>query len=419
MRLRYLRIADLPPLQSVSVGFGAQHVLERAYALHFVVGVNGSGKTQLLRALAQIFLGLERRQLPSFPCTLAYDLGVGSEARTILVHQPDPEERQDAPSAFIEFSGVLATRTLAEWEALAWANWRDDPPLRGQIRGSFLAGDLPGEGAINAYLPDVLIVYTSGALPRWQALFARYQRDDATAPLSERSAEGEEVGERPGGWTTQRENQLQVNNYLQELRTRLERDEEVRLTRGDLTLLEVAQEAAEINRTPSNAYLIDGDLLPLAVCAVALAQIVAELHGETTKEQLQAQIAKARADGVAQSGLRRLLNEIDWLWPESLHLRIRFMPEQWQRGVVERGVVQEMVDLYKLATTAIRQPAPSIERLLCFDLFRPLKEQGNRLTGLALFERVAKKYGGTPFAAFRQLVEWRNAGILVDVTLTV
>jgi len=78
MRLRYMHLPSLPPLEDIEIRFGYEPILGRACALHFVVGVNGSGKSRLMRALADIFLSMEQsRELP-FPVTLVYDLGPGT-----------------------------------------------------------------------------------------------------------------------------------------------------------------------------------------------------------------------------------------------------------------------------------------------------------------------------------------------------
>ena len=89
MRLRYLRLSNLPPLQDIRAVFRQEPLLNRACAIRFVVGVNGTGKTRLLLALAEVFLHLERGNIPPFPVTLAYDIGTGSDARTVLLHSPN------------------------------------------------------------------------------------------------------------------------------------------------------------------------------------------------------------------------------------------------------------------------------------------------------------------------------------------
>src|SRR5688500_849849 len=94
MRLRYLRLRDLPPLQDVRVRFGHEPVLGRKVAIRFVVGVNGSGKTRFLQALAEVFLYLERPAFPPFPVTIAYDLARENDERTIYLRH-DPRDTQE------------------------------------------------------------------------------------------------------------------------------------------------------------------------------------------------------------------------------------------------------------------------------------------------------------------------------------
>ncbi len=58
MRLRYLYLPDLPPLSDATITFGHEPVLGRDCTIHFIAGINGTGKSRLLRALAEIFLRL-------------------------------------------------------------------------------------------------------------------------------------------------------------------------------------------------------------------------------------------------------------------------------------------------------------------------------------------------------------------------
>src|SRR2546421_5207824 len=75
MRLRYLHIPDLVPLKDITITFGHEPILGRACTIHFIVGVNGTGKSRLLRAITEIFLSLEKGDIPPFPVTIAYDMG--------------------------------------------------------------------------------------------------------------------------------------------------------------------------------------------------------------------------------------------------------------------------------------------------------------------------------------------------------
>ncbi len=61
MRLRYLHIPDLVPLRNITITFGHEPILGRECTIHFIVGVNGTGKSRLLH----------RRSAPSIIATLA------------------------------------------------------------------------------------------------------------------------------------------------------------------------------------------------------------------------------------------------------------------------------------------------------------------------------------------------------------
>ncbi len=88
MRLRYLHVKNCPPLEDVRVVFGRETLLQRDYAINFVVGINGTGKSTLLRALYTVFRHLGEAELPPFPVTLAYDVGGHTSPRTVLFHHP-------------------------------------------------------------------------------------------------------------------------------------------------------------------------------------------------------------------------------------------------------------------------------------------------------------------------------------------
>lgn len=75
MRLRYLHLLNYPPISDIKLCFASGSPLARECAIRFVVGVNGSGKSNLLRALAEVFLALaDGRPIP-FPVQLVYELG--------------------------------------------------------------------------------------------------------------------------------------------------------------------------------------------------------------------------------------------------------------------------------------------------------------------------------------------------------
>ena len=124
MRLRYLHLPDLPPLCDAKITFGHEAILGHNLAIHFIAGVNGTGKTRLLQSLAETFLSLARETLPPFDITLAYDLEEDDARRTVLFHKPQGAASQ---ACLIEFAGPLGITETAEWEALANLDWAAAP----------------------------------------------------------------------------------------------------------------------------------------------------------------------------------------------------------------------------------------------------------------------------------------------------
>ena len=67
--------------------------LPRKGALNFVVGVNGTGKSSLLRALYRIFRSLNLREWPALPVTIAWDRTLSGETVTTLLHSTNLKNR--------------------------------------------------------------------------------------------------------------------------------------------------------------------------------------------------------------------------------------------------------------------------------------------------------------------------------------
>jgi len=401
MRLRYLHLQDVPPLHDVRMVFRQEPILQRACAIRFVVGVNGAGKTRLLQALAQTLLCLERRQLPPFPVTLAYDLGAGSNRRTLLFVAP--REGPDR-AVLVEFAAKLPDdHTEEDWEHLAAIDWTGD--AREDVRSVFRGNDLPGSAAMGAFLPRALLVYTSGATRSWEEVFADDGAAVDTAQLPEPGAEDDNaVEERPAGWLVQREIE-----YLRKLGN----------TKEASRLEESSQSVRQTAEVGSVGQLITADVLPLALCAAALRQMVDEFSGEATQETLRSAVDTAVRDNQPMPGLRGLFNEVDWLWLESLHLRVEFpTKKRLLSSPTWRPFLPQLLELYRLTATAIRQPEPDTTRLLNFDLFRPMPDAPDHLTYRGLFE-VLCGGNGTALDAFRQLRDWQAIGLLSDAQMTV
>lgn len=412
MRLRYLRVAGLPPLHDVELTFGRNQILERACTIHFVVGVNGSGKTRLLQVLADLFTALAWQRWPSHPLTVAYDLGAGDERRTILIHRP-PGSADDR--ALVEFKTHLSDRSAQEWRALAESDWKSDP-LPGKVQEVFTGGALPGTGSIERYLP-LTIAYTSGAVESWRALFV---------------SEPEGIDAELPAYTA--EEPVEFSTYLQPAPV----PEDVVDPRGLELFRNLSPEIQErmemrvplLPRRPAGAILVEPSDLKLALCAVTLQQTARDFSAWNTPDERAAyieSITDEQPHGSRRPGLRGLLNEVDWLWPVSLSLTIRYTPLRW-----EPPVVALVRDLYRQAATVISEPTLPIRRLV-FDLMGPVVQQDERgkpLEELAdavncadalsrILGRTGRGESVRPFDLFQQLHRWRAEGWLLDVEMIV
>jgi ABC-type transport system involved in cytochrome c biogenesis ATPase subunit len=388
MRLRYLNLRDAPPLQRLVIPFSQESILGRECAIRFVVGVNGSGKSRLLQALAQIFLNLERApnaQLP-FYVPLAYDLGKGQEKRTIVVqYQPD-EETDASPQLNIVEYPWLSDEQKWDWELLP-----EGVPTEMEIRkfeGS--------SGAIASFLPDVLLAYTSGATAAWETIFS------PPAPPIEIPALGD-VEERPLDWDVERERQFLREQGLKEAADNLSQVDTASFGASESTRL---------------GFFIAPEQLRLAVSAVTLLEAARDFRQMTSPEAEAMLLAKwddkTEEWKHSQSGLRNLLNEAGWRYPVTFGIRIKFAPEQWLEQDTRR-----IRQLYEAATTVIGEAEPGNERLLVFDLREPLTgKTQSTLEALIDVFREAESETVTAFDIFKQLYQWQQKGIVREVVLS-
>lgn len=419
MRLRYLHVEGLPPLNDIAIPFGYERILGRECAIRFIVGVNGSGKSRLLQAIAEIFLTLEARRLPPFPVTLAYDLGKQGQSdesdqrRTIYLRHPD----SGASSAvLIEFERVLPSLSRNEWstlETIKAEQWMDSSFERPySVRnGPYRGDDLPGVGSINSFLPQVVLAYTSGATGSWTALFTPDQGDEEAVFSSLPELPGREQ-ERPLNWDQRKE-----ADYQRTL-------QDAPVAEADITLESSESIAGPDDlRTRSIGLYVSPDALKLAFCAVALHQLARDVLDMPTEEAEQAfldRIERAQRDDERLSGLRGLLSKVDWLWPVTITLHINLQTER-----LTRQQRSDLARLYRSATSVVRESVVGTSRRLIYDLRRPLlnRDNLNPTTVAALIEAIVARDEGddreiTPFDVFSRLRNWQQDGILDNVTIT-
>ncbi|MEZ4885803.1 MAG: hypothetical protein R3E32_13800 [Chitinophagales bacterium] len=383
MRLRYLSLRDAPPLQDLAIPFWQEMVLGRACAIRFVVGVNGSGKSRLLQALAQIFLTIERfpsAELP-FYVTLVYDLGKGEDKRTIfLQYQKKQEETDSAELKLIRFKEGLPQDKKYDWENLL--NEVSDIEFE-KFRGT--ASDR------EYFLPKAFIAYTSGVIPPWKRIFS--------PPLLTLSIpQLEEVEERPLNWEVGKERQ-----YL--------REQGLVEAADNLTTYDINNQSEK--NALSNGFLIDAEQLRLVVLAVTLMQAATDFKKMTNQAEEDILLKKwddAIVENYLQSGFRPLLNEIGWRYPVTIGLKINFQPDDLMPS--DRFKMQK---IYKVASRVIGEPEPGNKRTVLFDL---REKQGKHLVVDALikaFKEDEKEI--TSFDIFKTLYHWQQVGILEGVVI--
>lgn len=413
MRLRYLHLQNVPPLKDICITFGKDEILkDRAYAIHFVVGVNGTGKSRLLQAITEVFLALEQQTLHPFPVTLAYDLGEGTYARTIYLYHPN---KKSVPTKLIEFKSVLPQDT--RWEKMEDnheygydKDYKDEdnkdakedefslPAKQRELK--ITENILSGSGTIGSFLPNVILVYTSGSPDVWLNLFEP-SHTDLSDYIAEMYDQSMELEERPMGW-----------NDLQE---RLYRGEQATIQQQQAEEAQRTSLIGGMTETSDIGMFVAHDDLKLAFCAVALHQAIQDfrhISNEEKEENFLESINDAVRNNIRQEGLRGIFNEVGWLWPITISLRLAFHPEQ-----LTQEQATQLTKLYHSATKVVREPEPSTRRLLVFDLQSPDRIDSSRLTAETLFEAIGGETAKI-FDVFHTLMRWKQEGLLLDIAIT-
>lgn len=419
MRLRYVHIRQYPPLEDVELVLGPPALPGRECAIRFVVGVNGSGKTHLLQAVTETFLALAHQRPPHFPITLIYELGEG-ERNSLLVFKgrgPGREPRwwqSTRPTRDVAITPDGQEYSLRDWQALLTTIKDDKNTWQPLIeRGSW-----PGK---DVGLPQVVLAYTTGCIDPWQSLFR--SEPDAGGVDVVSQADEYDVPERPAGWSRERE-----LDYL-----RAQTDEESRAQREGLQRL--AEENFAKVQEQQLCHLLDPVLLKFGLLAVSLRQSMDDYRAYASEEASSGFMQQIRDNPEKGEGLRRLLNQVGWVWPVSVVLELDFNPDAWgkQEAMQKRSLLQT---LYLNANEAVREPEPSTRRRLFFDLrskseFDPatvLHESSMEeyfggvssfeYTGDALLQFLGGKES-SPFDHFKTLLDLRRQGLLTDIQIAV
>lgn len=146
MKLQRLYLENYKVLRNLEIFFSPQteHVLTHtpSYSLDFLVGVNGTGKSTVLRVLFDLMRKLERTAPVEYAFELDYELGEGDTRRQIKLSN-FPEET--------EFEDYDDEEVLPIGELKAWENDKEV-----QISPSIL--------------PDIVVAFTTGNETAWKNL---------------------------------------------------------------------------------------------------------------------------------------------------------------------------------------------------------------------------------------------------------
>ncbi|HRE19020.1 MAG TPA: AAA family ATPase, partial [Rhodocyclaceae bacterium] len=406
MRLRYLHLRHYPPIKDMAVRFASGSPLQRECAIRFVVGVNGSGKSSLLRAVAEVFLALADERLPPFPVSLIYELG-----------------RRGRPDHYTFVVDCPGTRGEASLWVSEGFHWPDDTSAERFEDAINLMRSSPDHGpdgftplirqgswpqSAGIALPQAVLAYTTGDLRPWRSIWSQHHNasafdsgtaDDVYNPVSER----------PVGWTDAQEAMLKTDGQ-----------EEVTEPGQD--------EATAVSALPSALFrrpiLLNPLLLKCALLAVALPAAFVATADYPERPEVDALMARFGGGAYSVSSLQALLGRGGWHYLVSVAFRCRLQTRAWNR------VLREVAhDWLLCAGEVIAEPHPTeSRRTLFFDLkgqfsgedvpmLRPNDDLRISTTqGEALWSLLGG-HDATAFERFARLAEWHLAGLFDDVDL--
>lgn len=389
MRLRYLSIDRYPPLFDARICFSADAPWAvfggkaNKCGIHFVAGLNGSGKSHLLRAISSIFLSMADGELPGFPFTLVYELGRPEELSEIIF-----DNRRGRKSEAVIWQRTAA-RFQKEWEGDAFEQVIEG--LRGGDLQGFIArvpeGSFPQ--SVKDLLPKVL-AYTSGSWTPWQAIWQ--------PPLSaeQRPAFNDEGGyeitlERPVGWT--------------------HRDEKmVRSAQSpDARSIPVPHANADASDLLSRPFLLSDNRPDAALLAVALNDGLASRQG---------------ADNPRLSELLKMAG-----WNKLVSVRFRLDLDKVKTAPV--ALQKKMHDLLLLASEVIPTPHPSRQlRSVYIDVERTVTTKGRAFFSSTLRKEHSLTQGDaltlllgersqSAFSRFHELIRWLALGLVDQLEMCI
>jgi energy-coupling factor transporter ATP-binding protein EcfA2 len=400
MRLRYLHLAHYPPLADLAVAFSPRApwaAFEPAgevarCAIHFVIGLNGSGKSHLLRATAATFLALADERLPAFPVSLVYELGrAGAPGHRTLIfdcpgHANGTSMWQAESWTFPEISEPDTFQSAIDY-------LREVAGPRAEFGGAVFKARIPRGDypqAVQDALPRAVLAYSSGALLPW--------RDAWQAPVDGDSldlvTQGENYDpqqERPVGWSAEDEARVVIDGGTFD--TQPPPTSTIQELIGD-----------NFFRRP---LLLEPITLTAALLAVTLYD------------------TQQKRDGQPNTQLGELFAKANWRRLVGVRLRVNL-----DRAMhAPRALLARLHDALFTASEVIAEPHPTEAwRSLYFDIEGRLQlpegdvfQAAERLNGLeiqgqALLALLGEP-GDTAFERFGALLTWRQYGVLDDIEL--
>lgn len=400
MRLRYLHLAHYPPLTDLSVAFSPRApwaVFESSgetagCAIHFVIGLNGSGKSHLLRAIAATFLALADQRLPTFPVSLVYELGHlgASDHRTLIFDCPGEAH---ATSLWQAERWVFSDMSDCETFGHAIDYLREVDGTRAEFGGAvfqarIMRGDYPQ--AAPDTLPRAVLAYTSGSLSPWREVW-QAPVDGESLVLVTQDEEYDATQERPVGWTDEDEKRVVTDGGRFD---------------GSSSEASTVEESAgdDLFRRP---LLLETFTLTAALMAVAL-QYIQQRSVENQTTALDTLFAKTS-------------------WKHMVGVRLRMRLDRVSN--VPRALLARLHDALYAAGEVIAEPHPvETWRSVYFDiegklqlpesepLLAPERLNGFETQGQALLALLGEP-GDTAFERFATLLAWHDYGLLEDIEL--
>lgn len=464
MRLRYLHLPRCGPLTDTSVVFGREELISKALnlprrgSLNFMVGVNGSGKSTVLRVLYRTFRSLNFRERPTLPLTLAWDRSTDSEEVTALLHVTN---QKGVPSFFATFKPITASARDQDWESIVNAlSTNETHPLIDTLK-IITGSDAFTSSLLLARLPKRLIAYTSGAHEPWEQL-------DQPVFHPEEEEEGQSLieHERPHGWSMQRELEveqpLRISNVFTRFSWGTEKSkysvptaisdltgETVERLREELAPLEEIRQKVMSNRGNRNEKLdgffsrLEHHQLRYVGIILSLWQTAKELPNCQTVNQRKAlrnTLINQHSSDAPANDARRVLNEIDCFYPT--HLSLTYSDSG---DLVGQRQHEELLCLVALADEVISQPRGRRRAIFSLgpseqiNLSEKLKDAFPEDLPSKRIEIIAKRVDDSktgaeaimrvfsadndidsmPMDVFSRLLGWERTGLLEEITVTI